>query len=76
MKIDIAENIAVGCTIILSSMIAFYADNTPFIVVFPLFVAASIVLAYTTYIKQQYAIMRLQLFFILINTFAFIKLIT
>jgi len=72
-KIDIVENIAVVTTVAASCMISFFAKDANFALVFSLFLISAAALVITTSIKKQWAIMRLQAFFVAINTFALLK---
>jgi len=72
-KIDIIENVAVATCVAASCLISFYAKEVNFPLVFSLFLVSAATLTITTTIKKQWAIMRLQAFFVLINAFALVK---
>jgi len=71
--IDVVENLAVALAILASCMISFFAKDANFVVVFSMFLVSALALAVTSTIKNQWAIMRLQTFFVLVNTFALVK---
>jgi len=71
--LKIIENVAVVICVAASVMISIYAKDANFVLVFSLFSVSALILAVTTYLKKDYAICLLQVFFVAVNTFALVK---
>jgi presenilin-like A22 family membrane protease len=69
----VIENVAVAACIVASVIVSLYAKDSNFVLVFSLFAASALVLAATSYKKQDWAIMRLQIFFVAANSYALAK---
>jgi len=74
--IDMLENVAVILCMAATIQVSFFAQDANFYIVFSLFTVSSLILATILYIKKCFAQVRLQSFFILMNAFALIKLIS
>ena len=72
-KIKIAENISIVTCIAASITVSFYASEANFKIVFALFLISAAILAVTMYIKKQTEVFRLQVFFVIMNSFALAK---
>ena len=73
MYYKVYENFATILAIVGTCLVSFYAKDSNFMVVFGVFLVSSLILSYTMYMKEEYAIMRLQLFFVVMNSVALIK---
>jgi len=69
------EDLAVVICVSASVMVSFFAAETNFAILFSLFLVSALILSVTTYLKKNFPIMRLQMFFVLINTFALTKIL-
>ena len=67
------ENVATILAMVGTCLISFFAKDSNFALVFGIFLISAVILSYTMFIKKEYAIMRLQLFFVMMNSFALIK---
>ncbi|MDX8383281.1 MAG: hypothetical protein R8M45_04310 [Ghiorsea sp.] len=72
-SIKTIENVATVLCMLATIDISFFAATANFMLVFSLFLASSLILAVTTYLSANYSIMRLQIFFIAMNSIALVK---
>jgi len=73
MKIKIIENTAVAMCVVASCILSVYSSDANFVLVFSMFIVSACMLTYTLIKQKQYAVARLQGFFIFINVFALVK---
>lgn len=68
-----AEEMASAATILASIALSVLSERAPFLLLFVTYALASSVFTTTMYIKKQWPMFRLQLFFVVLNTFASIN---
>lgn len=68
--LDIVEIPAVVATMFASIMLAKDAASADFLLVYMLFLASSLIISVTTYIRKSYNIMALNLFYVAVNSYA------
>jgi len=72
--IVVVENLAVILCVVASLEVSVFASEANFHFIFSAFALSSLTLTVVLFIKKQFAQMRLQLFFVVMNLFALVKL--